>query len=341
MQSRRGISLVELLIVVAIIGLLLQLMLPAVEMSREKARGTSCANNLRQLALAAHLHVETQQHFPSGGWGWRWVGEPDRGFDEKQPGGWLYNVLPYLEESELRNLGRGQSESEKRLLAKRLTEMPMPLFICPSRRIPSTYPNLSKADFFNAESAKRLAKSDYAANSGDFGCCDELRDREGPSTLKQGDEAQTEEPISPDGHEPPAQSGFLWSRIARQGTGLVYLRSHVRPAQVTDGLSHVYLIGEKYLEPAGYRTGANAGDDQSWNVGFDKDNCRWTGWDQELIPKQDTLGDANAFRFGSPHPMAMSFVFADGSVRAISYTIELVVHARLGNRLDGRVVFME
>jgi len=102
-----GITLVELLVVVAIIGLLVALLLPAVELAREAARRSQCANHLKQLSLAAAAHQDVNQFFPTGGWGGGWVGDANRGFGPKQPGGWIYNVLPYTEQINLHNLGQG------------------------------------------------------------------------------------------------------------------------------------------------------------------------------------------------------------------------------------------
>ncbi|MFM8702528.1 MAG: type II secretion system protein, partial [Planctomycetia bacterium] len=92
---RLGFSLVELLVVIAIISTLVGLLLPAVQAARESGRRTSCANNVRQLATACQQHLEAQGHFPTGGWGQEWGGDPDAGFGSKQPGGWHYSLLPY------------------------------------------------------------------------------------------------------------------------------------------------------------------------------------------------------------------------------------------------------
>lgn len=83
---RGGFTIVELLIVIAIIALLAQMLLPAVEAAREAARSVHCKNNLRQLALGADLHTSTHGHLPSGGWTLAWVADPDRGFGRGQPG---------------------------------------------------------------------------------------------------------------------------------------------------------------------------------------------------------------------------------------------------------------
>ncbi len=64
------------------------------------------ANNLKQLGLASLLHLQALKTFPTGGWGERWVGNPDKGFGQDQWGGWVYNVLPFLELSPLRDMGQ-------------------------------------------------------------------------------------------------------------------------------------------------------------------------------------------------------------------------------------------
>ena len=88
-RSRGGFTLVELLVVIAIIGILIALLLPAVQAAREAARQSQCKNNLKQLALGCLNHENAYKQFPTNGWGYSWVGDADRGFDWRQPGGWI------------------------------------------------------------------------------------------------------------------------------------------------------------------------------------------------------------------------------------------------------------
>jgi type II secretory pathway pseudopilin PulG len=150
--------------VVAIIGILIALTIPAVQMARESARRSACANSLRQHSVAIKLHEETHKIYPTGGWGADWVGDPDNGYGPEQPGGWIYNVLPYIEQTSLREFGSGLKGAAKRDAVAQLLATPLELFNCPSRRPTRQYPYTGPQPLRNADPPPKVAKSDYAIN---------------------------------------------------------------------------------------------------------------------------------------------------------------------------------
>jgi len=94
LNSKAGFTLVELVVVIAIIGLLVAMLMPAVQQVRSSARQTFCRNNLRQLGLAFSNIEASHGHFPSMGWGYYWHVDPNFGIGKNQPGGWTYQILP-------------------------------------------------------------------------------------------------------------------------------------------------------------------------------------------------------------------------------------------------------
>jgi prepilin-type N-terminal cleavage/methylation domain-containing protein len=95
MYHRKGFTLVELLVVIAIIGILIALLLPAIQAARESARRMSCSNNLKQIGIAAHLYHDSYQHLPAG---WTAYDANNRPYALGKPGwGWATRILPYME----------------------------------------------------------------------------------------------------------------------------------------------------------------------------------------------------------------------------------------------------
>jgi len=164
-RSRRaGFTLVELLVVITIIGILVSLLLPAVQSAREAARRTVCSNNLHQLALAAQQHVEKYGFYPSSGWGYRWTGDPDMGVGIKQPGGWAYDLLPFMDQLAVHQIGAGLTGAAKKQALKEQRGMVIASFYCPTRRRALALPNPEGS--INSDTPAVLGKIDYAANGG-------------------------------------------------------------------------------------------------------------------------------------------------------------------------------
>ena len=140
--SPHGFTLVELLVVIAIIGILVALLLPAIQAAREAARRSQCINNLKQLGIACQLHVDTYGFLPSGGWGDWWVGCPDQGAGESQPGNWTYQLLSYIEESARRGVGQGFkcTDPNSKVALGQMVATPIAVFYCPTRRAAQAYP---------------------------------------------------------------------------------------------------------------------------------------------------------------------------------------------------------
>jgi prepilin-type N-terminal cleavage/methylation domain-containing protein/prepilin-type processing-associated H-X9-DG protein len=304
---RIGFTLIELLVVIAIIGVLIGLLLPAVQSIREAGNRTQCANNLKNLALACVNHNMQTGQLPTDGWGYGWNGDPDRGTNRRQPGGWGFNVLPYIEQTNLHQLGTGLPPAQKRTAIAQRISTPLKLFSCPSRRAAQAYPNGWSINFFDCDFAAAEGRSDYAANVGDQPI-DEYNT--GPPSLDVGD--------SPT---------YPWPDRSAM-TGVIFLRSEISLTDIPHGTSNTYLIGEKYLNPDSYTTGNDAADNENLYTGADNDNSRSTS----MPPRRDRPGYADTLTFGSAHPAGLNMAYCDGSVHYLLFTVDPLVHLQAGSR---------
>ena len=312
----RAFTLVELLVVIAIIGVLVALLLPAVQAARESSRRSKCMNSLRQFGMAFHSHHDTNQLFPDGGENWSPTAYP-RTMKNGVPGtapdqnwGWGYQILPFIEQTAV---WREPDDG-------RVRGATLPIYFCSSRRKPMaitvgpTTPQIP------------AGMIDYVGNAG------------------------TEEFL------PPVQSQMVngigvdipGAAVGNGTDGVVVRRpgqfpnrgQPVRIAIITDGTSNTLLIGEKRLRPENLGK-PQPHDDQGFTSGWDRDEVCWGN----VAPDGDRRGQDGFYQFGSAHPSGFNATMCDGSVRIIRYNIQsnntptasvpLGVWQRLCKRDDG------
>jgi prepilin-type N-terminal cleavage/methylation domain-containing protein/prepilin-type processing-associated H-X9-DG protein len=343
---RRAFTLVELLVVITIIAILIALLLPAVQAAREAARLVQCKNQIRGLAQGCVNHENLWRHFPTGGWSFAWTGDPDRGTDWRQPGGWIYNVLPYIEQQAMHDMGIGSgggtganNTDAKSVANMQRLAIPLGILYCPTRRQVKVYPWTSSGgagtNLRNAGPGKPtvVVRTDYAGNGGN----QENNDANAKWNMvsSQGGPLLASEIDNPPGVM-TAVARQSFDIIAGYAHGIFHTGSMIKLSDITDGASNTFLLGEKYLDPDHYFTGSDYGDNEDAYLGANQDNTRWNVSTESLI--QDTPGVYYYRIFGSAHPNGFQMAMCDGSVQLMSYSLDKLTYSRLLHRSDGQLI---
>ena len=208
---RKGFTLVELLVVIFIIGILVSLLLQAVQAARESARRCSCCNNLKQIGLAAHMHHDTYGHLPAGWSGYDPAGQQ---LSIGGPGwGWAARILPFIEQA---NVEQGLIDYEKAVTdpvnaAARLQHLPT--FRCPSDTGRNKFLNVDEE---TGVGTYEFATANYLGVWGTAGGTDAIHSC---GSLPAGQQCLSD--------------------------GCFFHNSSVRFADILDGLSQTLTVGER------------------------------------------------------------------------------------------------
>jgi prepilin-type N-terminal cleavage/methylation domain-containing protein/prepilin-type processing-associated H-X9-DG protein len=303
--TRRGFTLVELLVVIAIIGVLVALLLPAVQAAREAARRATYANQVKQIGLAMQNHLSTFGVFPTGGsengpdianyvtGGTANPGRPNG--PNKQGLGWAYQILPYLEQ------GAVQGITNKFQLQSTIIS----LYFCPSRRSPERMGNSLYGpvliDYAAAQPSSWKCPTDKPPSAPNNPATDP-KFAVRPFDFFGGSHKIGRQAFWCNGGAhggPPTPNGVYDGVIVRTPWKIITTATSsapakgqfvsgnpkaVRPAQITDGTSNTLLVSEKYVRSDVYYGNLPSGqllstsDNQGWTDGWDPDTIRFTGF---------------------------------------------------------------
>lgn len=336
----RGFTLVELLVVIAIIGVLVSLLLPAVQAAREAARRTQCTNNMKQLGLAALNFESTYKHYPTAGevdWS-TWFSPASAAPTYPHENlGWAYQILPFMEQQQMYDL-RSTLFASGGDAADLAGEGIIPAFHCPSRGEPNSTTN---------RAAVTRYECDYASfkNGGNQAVLPFQGSNPGWAQWKHNDDPYPDE-----------IDGLVWTgivaKIGQLNTASKELFKFRTVTTVPDGTSNTTLFGEKgkFVDQyilvvnnfwdvrglgGGYYNGAHGSTTRQ--ATFEPNN-----------PGKDTLASdstplserkwGGGRGFGSPHPATFTVCMGDGSVDSWSLDMEITILDQLGIIDDGSTV---
>ncbi|MEQ8847494.1 DUF1559 domain-containing protein [Botrimarina sp.] len=352
-RVRRGFTLVELLVVIAIIGILVALLLPAVQAAREAARRMSCQNNLKNQALACLNYESANKVFPPGA---QYAARPEGSTSAANGPGFHYFILPYLEDTALYDSVQQQIEAFRQNNNGRdpdfgstlLANIEVSVLICPSDD------RVGNDGAFNSDPSAPGA--DYAGVAGSTAA--RLQYVEGLQGFQLSFACQpngTEDCIGPVGS------------LGAEGLntdGLLYPQSRVRTGQASDGLSKVYMIGERWYIQRIWSQGvrsprpeAGPDADRPYHETFSyvcknitprvpiNANLEQVGYavyhlGTQVRPVPEDVGNPGRIShsnlpFGSFHPGGAHFAYGDGSVHFVNDDIEAAAYIAQGSRNSG------
>lgn len=301
MSKRSGFTLVELLVVIAIIGLLVSILLPAVQSVREAARKTQCLNNLRQMGLAIHGYESSNMRIPSS--------RPADGFLT-----WPVFLMPWLEQQNLFD----RLDVQARYIDQDPAALMQgsPLMICPSRRSGVMISNRETNDL------PRGAVGDYAGNAG-----------------SHVNFLNLEWALFTDDVDGVFNSGFIRDNPIMNNRLIGTPQGRYEFGSVTDGLSNTVFIGEKHLDPNALGEPGGVGDGCIYNGDEPATFMRLGGVVLRIAPNSRIgISPGEAPVWGSMHPGAANFLLGDGSTQTYPVDTDEEVVFRLCSRNDGMVV---
>lgn len=344
-RRKKGFTLVELLVVIAIIGILVALLLPAIQAAREAARRTECINNLKQMGTAVHNFHDVYGFLPSAGYHWQDIpsysnGGPD--IPPNQNAGWGYQILPYMEEAAVYDGGGGTTPEQR---SKYAVGAKIDTFTCPSRRQPLSQ-RFNKTTRFKLDGNRSGVNGNHFRSVTDY--CGSTQDSWNwrPTAT------------NPVAHNGPGSGELMrgeWKGngpLVRNQWNNASRRSKLTLNSIKDGTSSTICLGEKYLSFFQYERPNTWNDDTGYVTGWDGDTMcavRKSG-NQQLYPRPDgtryVTGRFNrpdspccdGTAFGAAHPGTFNVAFCDGSTTSIPYDVELHVLASLTFRADTQVV---
>jgi prepilin-type N-terminal cleavage/methylation domain-containing protein len=319
--TSRGFTLVELLVVIAIIGILVALLLPAIQAAREAARRTQCINNLKQIGLGILNFESTKKFVPAS--------RQPCGID-----GWPVAILPYMEETAAYSTWDHKTGYYAQLAANRTFQVSA--YYCPSRRSPPKLSTMGDTpiDRDPTEAANLPGGlGDYAAVGGDG---KPPWDYAAPGEKAPNGSFVHAGPFDSNGN--PNEQNCNFANRLKANVTIQYL---VRLRKITDGLSKTLFVGEKHVHEEGFSRG-DYGDSSVYNSDEAYVFLRYLGPNYALAASpQEKKGEWNYTNFGSYHPQVCNFVLGDGSVRSISNSIDTINAGYLASRADGEVTNLD